>query len=727
MSHRTNTQKAYSSYIPLPQDTIHVNFHGHYNIQPPLATPPLSSTFSTSTDHAPGPKLGETRCYWALMTADLQFIYLDPVLASHLDTEADLLVGKSLLAFVHPDEQQTAKQDLGSALESKALHGSVARVRFSRLQSVRRRLGFQESSVSWTGDDRITPDHDYLPVDIVINWAAEGLVLCFIHACVDLSPNDNDEHQKTGWSNWCETPELSQDQIELLLSRLLVCLPETSSISRVFQILANQPERQLLLSWPPGPLQSTEATGHDFAKLVEDVTMDLGSQTDAKTTCTRRYKALHDSLSFGGEVESIFIPHGSIIFSCHKVNPSFRNTTNSAAAMQQLAFTPASYNPPLSTSYYDQPTTYSLSSTLSSHDAYAKVYMSQARQGSQTSYPTAQQQWGTSTMPPSLSNLRTGSYLSSVQEHQVSQWQQSTASAQGAYLDTIPSPTFSRPLTPPYPYSPTNHGLDHSPSDVVPPPRRRISPTARETGPTRTPTNRPAGILKCSSCKATSSPEWRKGPSGKKELCNACGLRYARSRAKKEGQAGGQRRRKEKPLPKKDSELSPISVPSTAYPQARRSSTDVPFPGSHGSDYFSSGPHSLDKMTPSPSPPTPTMSFVHYSPNDTRPSYGHSTSYYPAPSPLSHPPYGAHADSALPHSTQANATQLPPLGQLSAYAGRLSPLASSPTPGPQASPVSAMSMSMPSRDRARDYYDLPPTPLSAEPRPLKRSFCNGVN
>ena len=31
------------------------------------------------------------------MTADLEFIYLDPVLASRLDTEPDLLVGKSLL------------------------------------------------------------------------------------------------------------------------------------------------------------------------------------------------------------------------------------------------------------------------------------------------------------------------------------------------------------------------------------------------------------------------------------------------------------------------------------------------------------------------------------------------------------------------------------------------------------------------------------------------------
>ena len=135
-------------------------------------------------------------------------------------------------------------------------------------------------------------------------------MLCFIHTCDDLSPNDNDERQKTSWSNWCETPELSHDQIKLLMARLHVCLPERGSISRVFQILANQPDRHLLLSWPPGPLQSTAATGHDFAKLVKDVDMDLGDTTDAKTTCTRRYKALHDSPPFDGEVESIVIPHG---------------------------------------------------------------------------------------------------------------------------------------------------------------------------------------------------------------------------------------------------------------------------------------------------------------------------------------------------------------------------------------------------------------------------------
>ncbi|KAL5032249.1 hypothetical protein RTP6_000389 [Batrachochytrium dendrobatidis] len=33
---------------------------------------------------------------------------------------------------------------------------------------------------------------------------------------------------------------------------------------------------------------------------------------------------------------------------------------------------------------------------------------------------------------------------------------------------------------------------------------------------------------KCEACETTHSPEWRRGPHGRKTLCNACGLRYAR-------------------------------------------------------------------------------------------------------------------------------------------------------------------------------------------------------
>ncbi len=69
-------------------------------------------------------------------------------------------------------------------------------------------------------------------VDIVINWAAEGLVLCFIHAIVDLTPRDNDEYSKTEWTNWCGTPQMTTEQIELLYHRLVVCIPQPGTMTR---------------------------------------------------------------------------------------------------------------------------------------------------------------------------------------------------------------------------------------------------------------------------------------------------------------------------------------------------------------------------------------------------------------------------------------------------------------------------------------------------------------
>ncbi|AEO69997.1 uncharacterized protein THITE_2120791 [Thermothielavioides terrestris NRRL 8126] len=42
----------------------------------------------------------------------------------------------------------------------------------------------------------------------------------------------------------------------------------------------------------------------------------------------------------------------------------------------------------------------------------------------------------------------------------------------------------------------------------------------------------------CTDCGTLESPEWRKGPSGPKTLCNACGLRWAKKEKKKSGHTG---------------------------------------------------------------------------------------------------------------------------------------------------------------------------------------------
>ena len=123
----------------------------------------------------------------------------------------------------------------------------------------------------------------------------------------------------------------------------------------------------------------------------------------------------------------------------------------------------------------------------------------------------------------SISNLRSNSYPSPSGSSSTQAWQQGSSAS---YLDIGSAPAFSRPLSPPYTnYSPTTaSSAGASPiSEIVPSPRHRISPdlSRDQPGSGRAAGNRPTGVQKCSSCKATSSPEWRKGPSGKKELCNA--------------------------------------------------------------------------------------------------------------------------------------------------------------------------------------------------------------
>lgn len=198
---------------------------------------------------------------------------------------------------------------------SHAFLPGIRRVRYSRLSRVRRLLGYQGPGPDWSDADKISLDDNYMAVDIVINWAADGVVLCFIHAVVDISDRDNDEVHKTGWTNWCGTPHMPVQQVELLFSRLVQDIPQNPTMERVFQILFNEQDRPLCFSWPPD--RQTVQGGpeaKDFAKLAAEVTIGNTTHgTDAKTSCTRRYKALQN-MPFGPEgdreVESIFIPYG---------------------------------------------------------------------------------------------------------------------------------------------------------------------------------------------------------------------------------------------------------------------------------------------------------------------------------------------------------------------------------------------------------------------------------
>lgn len=95
--------------------------------------------------------------------------------------------------------------------------------------------------------------------------------------------------------------------------------------SRVFQVLMASPEHEVLLSHPPARDVSVDRSvslcdggywEEEFQKLLLEISLNPqgGSQfAEAKTTCTRRFRAKHTLLTEGcyRVIESVFIPYGS--------------------------------------------------------------------------------------------------------------------------------------------------------------------------------------------------------------------------------------------------------------------------------------------------------------------------------------------------------------------------------------------------------------------------------
>ncbi|KIJ51338.1 hypothetical protein M422DRAFT_26755 [Sphaerobolus stellatus SS14] len=519
------------SFFPLDRTPMFTHPHSdHFYMSSiddphPPQLPPASS---------PCPKPGQTRCYWTLLSSALEFLYIDPVLRGNLGPQADSIIGRRLLDFVHPDEHTSAQQDLRKVLESRTLHGSVTRVRFSRLGRLRARLGYMGVREKFADEDKVSFDKDYLACDLVINWVAEGLVLCFIHAVVDLSPQDNDEYNRTPWTNWCGTPELDNQEGERLYRSLFSFFPQApqtlQSPVRVFQILRNTADRPHIVSWP-----AQGYTPAEYGKLAHGIQIGGANGSDAKTSCTRRYKAQQQLLTTDDasirDVESIFIPHGHIIFACHK------------SIVQRQRGTPYS---------------------IYTHNAPAHSFYGQPEQNyPQSNYPpanvTVPSQVDSYSSMSNNNNPYPSYHHNSGHQHQPQHTMQSSFAVSGRNSPaglrgtTSHSAYQQEQWTPPQ--LPDNPYVPGRPSSVeqcdrpsysveeVPPPRSRGPRSSPDPNGGPRGGHPPPGVLECAACKSTTSPEWRKGPSGKKDLCNACGLRYSRAKAKKEGISSSKRRR----------------------------------------------------------------------------------------------------------------------------------------------------------------------------------------
>ncbi|RUS13881.1 hypothetical protein BC937DRAFT_94639 [Endogone sp. FLAS-F59071] len=194
----------------------------------------------------------------------------------------------------------------------------------------------------------------------------------------------------------------------------------------------------------------------------------------------------------------------------------------------------------------------------------------------------------------------------------------------------------------------------------------------------------------CESCHTDSSPEWRRGPTGHKTLCNACGLRYSRSVAR-QGKAAQQQ-------------------------QQIRASRAILAPGSgnpmiSNTDSYPQYPHSESYGNIPPNPAYPRQS-PQAPPLVNPPSQSSAHRYHPYSGPVNnhngHPPPSRSSASSSPMALPLPPPQLPsvaPFHHIITTTERV------PSEGPGLVPQTTII------HHHHHYHTGPPMPVSNPPPP----------
>ncbi|GAA95583.1 uncharacterized protein L969DRAFT_71065 [Mixia osmundae IAM 14324] len=531
---------------------------------------PLQSVTTVSSNGQKLTELGAQRCYWCIMDADLRFQYLDPVLASHLDKEANLMVGRSLYEFIHPRELADAQRDFGEFLESKSLFGSATRCLFSRVPRLRQLLGCPEPPKA-VDAHLYTYDEEYIPIQIVSSWIGPNTVLCFFHAVKDKDINsDNDEVERSSWSNWCGVEAIEPEKhylthsecsaIKTALDRNAASEVKrslTETPKSVFQLLDSR-SGNIILSYPPSEIPRPDNGGihvlydaRQYAGLaIEAQNRSKTTSQEAKTSCSRRFKSRHslavnDGLAL---VDSVVIKYGNLSFAVFQAGPHYQARANMnppLTADELLAPQNGFAADPRGTkrARSNEPTESGLPFDQPHWNAVPSVRADASSGGphahAQSAFVPAPEQFG-----------HAPTYDASYQPYDP---QRGPRPAPGAgmpypsgaispmpigqhYQQYVANGIHGQPIFNAYRAPAPMQGRFEHYQGPPPPPGGPFPVAGRAPLPFPTARQRRAAqetAKVCTSCGTDKSPEWRKGPTGVKSLCNACGLRFSRAQARK--------------------------------------------------------------------------------------------------------------------------------------------------------------------------------------------------
>ncbi|KAI7866546.1 hypothetical protein BDF14DRAFT_1812644 [Spinellus fusiger] len=502
----------------------------------------------------------------------------------------DLLLHRSILEFMHQDEVDQARNDLSGFTCMKTLAGSVTRCRIRPLETIAR-FSYQyetgsESKSSLNSQFNTTQklnidqgeDTEWDVVDIVMYTISEDVILTFFH---------RSEHNNSICGEISFDVQDIQKAVKMLNSYTEKNLHESSLQEqswkdpvRIFQI-HDSVNNQLIASWPslsdvhresafsrhPRHPNATYAEHNTYVpQLINKVTELTRIATSRNMSgisgdhrqgvdeiaCTHHFHSSsmvhldsHGMLRF----ERIIIPYGLIVFGSYDITRIQRVSTNDIGNYYHYMHC----NP--STLFDDSGNTHgpSRSPKPDLMNTHPSAYKTIHQPPMDISSPTV----NTMNIPQilSINNVPTAETTAPNFATTTATTPTTAAGAGGAAdfpdnSSTSPTPTLaylklhslshsgrypftsdsSAPTAPP-PLAYPNALLSPETSPI---PRASSSGSTLEqrrwlyVRPIYESQNARQAKKVCERCKTNSSPEWRRGPSGHKTLCNACGLRYSR-------------------------------------------------------------------------------------------------------------------------------------------------------------------------------------------------------
>jgi hypothetical protein len=356
----------------------------------------------------------------------------------------------------------------------------------------------------------VSEDDEYIIIDLVVNWAADGLLLAFFHVIKDKDSvaNNDPARRHEGWSNLCGAVSFGDEAVQTLQRNIAASVmpPKPTRVppTRVFQLHTSLTTpahpNSLLFTWPPPrpPNALTQMDGlydaDEYAEIMQGVEMDpeqLESKPgDVRTNCSTRFGAEHLIRTEGvyRHISSVFIPYGTLVFACFQTTKCYplplAATTNdpwqaAAAAAAAIAAAP--------------PAVPSVAPTLP---------------------------------PPRATNVILAPPAGARDWRQSGEYEYPTSATAPHFPDAAGAAYHSH-----YPYE----GAAGVPFGRLASNENTPTPPRATGGSTRPLVRPPGDVDKCRGCGTRESPEWRKGENGVKDLCNACGLKLARAVAKREG------------------------------------------------------------------------------------------------------------------------------------------------------------------------------------------------